>query len=35
MTKAKKHNYRFWYLTVLIALVFQIAVYYWFTCYYK
>ena len=35
MNQPKKEHWRTWYIAVVLALILQIIVYYWFTCYYK
>jgi len=31
----KKHTYRTWYIAVIVVLIIQIVLYYWFTRYWK
>lgn len=31
----KKHNYRTWYIAVILALIIQVILYSWFTRYWK
>lgn len=35
MTPSEKHDWKYWYLAVLLFLVLQILLYYWFTKYWS